>query len=252
MKMKEITTLEKLKEVAIAVKEDYTIYLSELNKERMLKPQTNSTLKKLEKGYKVTNGTIAFVSGNVQYAIPYMRQIIEILIENGFKQKYMIKVPLSKTNYPIELKEQWEALIKMVQEYNLQEFVDDCNKFCDEHEFGSIEHKLIEKCFEIPKFGVHVRQVSGENIFYYPAIIRTYLDYTAVEKLGKYSIKNDVIAFVYRDGKTYVTPDKEVLKAIREAGFIEEEDMIVPFANGEEIQDRGYANLWKKICEISS
>ena len=251
MKMKEITTLEKLKEVAIAIKEDLTIYLPELNEEKELKPQTNSTLKKLEKGYRVGNGTITFVSENVQYAIPYMRQVIEILVENGFKQKYMIKVPFSKSKYPTESKEQWEELIKMAEECCLQEFIDDCNKFCDEHEFGIIKDELIEKCFEIPKFGVHVREASGEDIYYYPAIIRSYLDYTAVEKLGKYSIKNGVVAFVYRNGKTYVTPNQKVLEAIRKADFIEEEDMIVPFANGEKIYNQGYANLWKKICEQS-
>lgn len=194
---------------------------------------------------------ITFVSENVQYAIPYTRQVIEILVENGFEQKYMIKVPFSKSNFPIEAKEQWEELIKMAQEYQLMEFVEDCNKFCDEHEFGNIDEAIIQKCFQMPSFGVRVKESSGDDIYYYPAIIRSYLDYTAVEKLGKYSTKNGVTAFVYRDGKTYVTPSQEVLEAIRQADFIEEKDMVVPFANGEKIYNQGYENLWRKICEQS-
>lgn len=246
--MKEITSMKELKQAAIAINRNFRVYQPQLNKEEVLQPLDKSSLEKLEKGYRSKKGMIAFVSENVQYVIPYMRKVIEILVQNGFEKKKM-KVPFSNCDYPIEAKDHWEELIKMAHKSYIDEFVVDCNKFCDEHEFGTIDEMLFQKCFEMPLSGVRVKVVDGEDIYYYPAIIKTCLDYMAVEKLGKYSTKNGVTAFVYRDGKTYVTPSKQVLEAIREADFIEEEGLIVPFANGEKIHNRGYANLWKKICE---
>lgn len=248
--MKEIKTLDQLKEAAIAINRTFRVYSYETNEEKTLEPNEATLLKKLEKGYRSKRGMIAFVSENTMYVIPYMNKVIEVLVENGFEQKYMI-VPFSKSNYPIEAKDQWEELIMMAYESYLNEFVADCNKFCDDHEFGAIDEILLKKCFEMPSYGVRVKDSCGEDIYYYPAIIRAYLDYTAVEKLGKYGTKNGVTAFVYRDGKTYVTPSQEVLQAIREADYIEEQNLVVPFANGEEIHNRGYANLWRKICEVS-
>lgn len=246
--MKEITTLEELKEAAITINRTFRVVSYETNKEETLEPNEESLLRHLEKGYRTKRGMIAFVTENTMYVIPYMSRVIKILVENGFEQKYMV-VPFSRSNYPIEAKDQWEELIMMAHESQLNEFSTDCNKFCDEHEFGAIDETLFQMCFEMPSYGVRVKNSCGEYIYYYPAIIRSYLDYTAVEKLGKYGTKNGITAFVYRDGKTYVTRSQKVLEAIIKADYIEEKDLVVPFANGEEIHNQGYANLWKKICE---
>ena len=123
------------------------------------------------------------------------------------------------------------------------EFVKKCEQFADDHEYGNISEELLKKCFEMPAEGVKVEFRGTPNTLF-PAVFDNNF-YIACERIGRYSAHNGVYAFVYRNGKTYVTRSYEVLKELRKEGY-SVGCMYVPFANGENIVDAAYAEQWEK------
>ena len=138
-----------------------------------------------------------------------------------------------------------------VKKQRNEEFTKACLEFSSKNEYGSINEELLqEECFEMPLEGVHVKHPCWENR-YVPAIPNQKLDSRAVQIIGHYATSNAVCAFVYRDGKTYVTKTWEVILALRNAGYKEATNgtIKVPFANGEVIQDHRYAKQWNRITK---
>lgn len=242
--MKTMTTMCELKAKAIALNAPIKVCWPQRgDKQETLNPDyvANSIL---EHSYAINNGTIAFVDEAVLYVIPYFRKAMSILQDNGFIAKNFY-VPFSNWDYPVMKKARWEELKNEAYKQHVIEFIADCNEFSDKHGFGVLDEAIIQKCFEMPVAGVHVEHPYYENILY-PAIQGTCLDCVAATKIGRYCTNNGTCVFVYRDGKTYVTRNWEVVAALSKAGY-KEGSLFVPFSNGETIQDPEYAAKWKRV-----
>ena len=194
--------------------------------------------------YAVNNGTLAFIINGELYVTPATRKGYKVLRENNFIQKYFY-VPFSNGDYPKEEKCRWEYLWKMARKSHEEEFIEDCSKYCDEHNIGILDEDILTNCFIMPTTGVRVKHLHFENV-YYPVITSTCLDCIAVDHLGTYCTNNGKVVFVYRDGKTYVTKGYKILEKLRAAGY-KEKSLFVPLSNGEQIIDPVLAEQWEMI-----
>lgn len=195
--------------------------------------------------YASNNGTLAFVKANILYATPATTRAYEILETEGFSKKDFY-VPFSNGDYPKEEKNRWENLRAMQRSFREEEFILDCNAYCDEHYIGVLDDEVLSKCLIMPKEGIKIKHPYYESV-YYPAINQQFFDCTVPEKLGRFCTNNGRVVFVYRDGTTRVTRGYWILDALREAGY-REAGLFVPFSNGEEILEPAYRIRWEEIC----
>ena len=238
--MKAPKTMQELKIIALSITSPITICTYLNKKKATFTPVYTDTL---EGKYCMYNGVIIFIYEKVFYVIPYMRTVMNILKENDFIFHKM-DVPFSNGDYPAELKAHWEMLLTMAVEQSKLDFITDCEVYSDLCNFSQISKSLLDKCFEIPSTGVHVSTKYGESI-YYP-LIGTSLDSVTTSRIGHFCIKNATCVFVYRNGKTYVTQNWEVVDALSQSGYVLG-DLFVPFADGETIVEPKYAAKWKNI-----
>lgn len=196
--------------------------------------------------YAMNNSTVAFVYNNSFYVTPYTRQAMNALKANKFREDSFC-VPFSNWDYPKNEYSKWSDLLQKAHKSYEEDFVDDCEKFCDKHDIGVISEETLKNCFMIPDEGVKVRRLYYENC-YYPTIRNYCLDCNTAEKLGTYCTNNGRVVFVYRDGHTYVTKRYRIISELREAGY-RETGMFVPFSNGEEILDPDLREKWESISK---
>lgn len=237
----EIKSFNELISAAIKVHSGMLVHWPQYGENEQLQ-LTNVTTRN-KQTYNWNNGVTVIVDNELNvYVIPSMRIVSSILRDMGYKENFGLYVPFSNGDYPVLEKAKWDNLRKFQVEQRKVDFVNDCNAFCDKNEIGTIDEKYFDKCFEMPETGVPVKHPCWEET-YYPAITGSFLDCVAVDKLGKYTYNNGTIAFVYRDGKTYVTRDYNVLGALRAAGY-KEGSLFVPFSNGETIAHVGLGARW--------
>ena len=196
--------------------------------------------------YASNNSTVSFVHNGSFYVTPYTRKAVETLRENGFTSDYFF-VPFSNWDYPKAEKDRWEQLRMKARESYEEDFVSDCNRFCDEHGFGKISEGTLQRCFKMPSTGVRVKHLYYEDC-YYPIINNLCLDCIGVERIGHYCSNNGRVVFVYRDGGTYVAKGYRILEDLRSAGY-KEMRMFVPFSNGEQIQDPVLRTRWEALSK---
>ena len=79
--------------------------------------------------YAVNNATVCFVSHDEAFVIPYMKEVMEVLQNNGFTEKHFY-VPFSNWDYPKFEQKAWEDLRSEAEEAWRNAFVDDCKKYC--------------------------------------------------------------------------------------------------------------------------
>lgn len=204
--------------------------------------------------YCSNNGTLAFISKGIYYVVPATMKAFDILRENNFRESFFCVI-CSNLDQPADpvLKSQWHQLMAWRREVRAQEFVDDCNKYCDEHHIGSIPQETLDTyCMAMPASGIDIQYIFQDKPSrHYPAIRSDCLDSFAITKLGKYCYNNGTLAFVYRDGKTYVTRAYWLIRELQEAGF-REGGLFVPFSNSEKILNDKYHQLWEKIKIVCS
>ena len=196
--------------------------------------------------YATNNSTVAFVHNGNFFVTPYTRSAMNLLAANGFKEAYFY-VPFSNWDYPKAEKYRWEQLRAKAHKSYEEDFVADCNRYCDEHGFGEISEETLQRCFKMPSTGVHVKHLYFED-FYYPIINTLCLDCIGVERIGHYCSNNGRVVFVYRDGGTYVAKGDKILEELRSAGY-KEMGLFVPFSNGEQIQDRVLRAKWDALSK---
>lgn len=194
--------------------------------------------------YSTNNDAIAFVYDNILYILLYSTKAERILVESGFKKKHFY-VPLLKEAYPIGSEEKWQKMQEKVS--NKQDWFDRCIIYSNQKGYGILEEKLLEEyCLEIPKEGIKVRRIDSSNFTHYPAI-KSMHNNIAMNRIGRYSIRNGVCAFVYRNGKTYITCSSVVIETLQKAGY-KKDFLWVPLSNRDEmILDPDYAKKWKKV-----
>ena len=110
--MKNFETLKDIKKMAITITNAVQVRYPQFNKTEVL---TIDFSKLVDRTYNVNNGTIAFVSDGKLYVIPYMKPVMDILLENNFIQNYMY-VPFSNWDYPVLQSIRWNDLKRTAKE----------------------------------------------------------------------------------------------------------------------------------------
>ena len=240
-----ISTLEDLKQKAVAIKEGSIAFRPSQNKKVVLNPKVS---KDLEHCFCSNEGIVSFVDEGKMYVIPFMASVQNTLNVEGFKRKPM-NVPISKDEYPLDEKKKWDSLKEMVIQEREERFRKDCEKFADRHGYGTIASNLLDDyCLMVPEKGITVNCPGKGSDVYYPEVISTNpFGSKEAHSVGKYCIDRGVCSFVYRDGKTYYTKSKKVISALQSAGYMLG-NLFIPFISGEVITDQTAADKWKKIA----
>lgn len=237
-------TIEKLINDSIRVTPGMIAVYPQWGKEEELK--VVELVPKFNGRFASNNSTVSFVHDGIFYVTPYTRKAVKTLRENGLSSDYFY-VPFSNGDYPKTEKYRWEQLRAKARKSYEEDFVADCNRYCDEHGFGEISEETLQRCFKMPSTGVHVKHLYFED-FYYPIINNLCLDCIGVERIGHYCSNNGRVVFVYRDGGTYVAKGYKILEELRSAGY-KEMGLFVPFSNGEQIQDPVLRAKWETLSK---
>ena len=110
--MKTIKTLAELKETAMALTQPTKVRWPQYNQVETLIINTSELV---ENTYYTNNSVIAFLTDDTFYVIPYAKQFIDILLENGFTSHAM-RVPFSNWDYPIDYESKWNDLKRLAKE----------------------------------------------------------------------------------------------------------------------------------------
>ena len=192
------------------------------------------------------NSTVAFIDSDGVFVTPYTRHGMAVLYSAGFTREWFY-VPFSNGDHPTFEESRWGFLRTKARKSYSRDYEEDCKKWCDEHHIGTLPTEVLDNCFRIPYDGVLVRRSNYESRTC-PACNERCVDCTVVDKLGTFCGNNGRVAFVYRDGHTYVTKGYKIINQLQKAGY-KESGLYVPFSNGEEIVDLELAKAWAKVSK---
>ena len=198
--------------------------------------------------YSVNNGTVCWVMDNEIYAAPCTSELFGRLKEAGFRNGYFY-VPFSNGDMPYHRTSEWQELCNEATRLARKQFERDSEVWCDEHHIGSIDEHLLESCLKVPHGGIPVED-GGVYSTYYPRLNETCLDLVAISCLGSYSYNAGRVAFIYRDGHTYLSKNPSVMDVLEEAGY-RRGNFLVPLSGSEKITDAYLGHLWNNIPEVS-
>lgn len=126
------------------------------------------------------------------------------------------------------------------------EFGQICELYAQRRGIRSLPEKLIRRCIEIPEEGFSVLYARGETKMYLPLVSPT-IDDSSVRKIGTYSVEAGICIFVYVDGRTYLTKNREVIQTLQDFGY-KKEDYEVPLTQWGKIKNNeDFAQLWAKL-----
>ncbi len=239
-----IITMDSLKEGAVRVFTGMIAVFPQFSQEEAL--NISELAPKFNGCYAMNNSTVCFVSDNEVFVTPCTRLVLRSLQSAGFRQEYFY-VPFSNWDYPKFEQCKWNSLLEKARQSKVEEFVEDCASYCDEHHIGTISDETLRNCFEMPSTGVKVKHLYFEDC-YYPIINSTCFDSTVINCIGHFCTNNGKVVFVYRNGKTYVTKGYGILNELRAAGYTEF-GLFVPFSNGEQILDPVLKARWESITK---
>lgn len=193
--------------------------------------------------YAIKNSTICYVIDGEVFITPYTKEAIASISGAGLIKKDFL-VPCGDGDYPKQEGARWTELREQAIHSCGKEFEKECTSWCDQHGIRSLSKETLKNCFKLPISGVPVRHAYFKTT-YFPVLNGTFFDGDTTGILGHYS-SNGNVAFVYRDGHTYVTKGSRFLSELRQAGF-KEAKFFVPFCSGEAITDPELAKKWNKI-----
>ena len=196
--------------------------------------------------YSVNNGTVCWVMDNEIYAAPYTRKLIRLLAQAGFRNGSFY-VPFSNGERPYSKETEWGHLLLSANIATLKDFEEDAKAWCDEHHIGSIDENLLDLCFRIPRGGIPVEDGNINTVFY-PCLNETCVDIVAINRLGSYSYNAGRVAFVYRDGHSYISKDPSIMDVLEKAGY-RRDNFLVPLSGSEKITDAYLRQIWDNIPE---
>lgn len=244
-KLVTLQTLEDLKNVALSVKDSIMLEYLNLPGEYQHVVDTDYT----DDVYSLENDILAFVTGGVYYVMPCTKVALQLMKQYGFIKTYF-RVICSEIDLPAEpsQKEYWNQLQAWKREIVEAVFADECETYCDEHQIRAIPEELLRKyCMEMPARGIRVKYVFQEKpSTHYPCIRQTHLNQATESKLGTYRFQNNTVVFIYRNGKTYVTPAYWMVSILEAFGFTKG-NLFVPFCNDETILEDKYHQMWEKL-----
>ena len=237
-------TMAELVKDSIRIAPNMVVVYPQLSAETIIDAQEQST--KFNGRFAMNNSTLAFVQDNKLYVTPFTRNALETLRANLFREDFFY-VPFSNGDYPKYERDRWNNLREMAHRSYVNDFVSDCESYCDKHHIGTLNTETLRNCFEMPATGVKVKHLYYEDC-YYPVINSTCFDCIAADRIGRFCTNNGKVVFVYRNGKTYVAKGYKIVNELRAAGYVES-GLFVPFSNGEQIQNEALKARWEAITK---
>lgn len=195
-----------------------------------------------EHKYAWNNGTICFVDGGSVYVIPAMWNVHGLLLKEGFHESNFY-VPFSNGDYPLRYKAKWECLREEQKQSREEYFKQDCLEYCKKKGIGAIPDDLLQQALQIPEIGMATNHPTKDDVVY-PISMGTFFDCNIADKIGTFNTNNGRCVFLYRDGKTYVTKNWDVVEALKAAGYRRNENYNVPLSNGEVPTDPTLKMRW--------
>ena len=110
--MKMPQNFDQLKEMAIAIKHPISIRWPQYKSTDVLTIKFDSLI---DKTYSMNNNVVAFACDGILYVIPYIKQVMDILLSNNFTRHSMY-VPFSNWDYPIACESKWNDLKRLAKE----------------------------------------------------------------------------------------------------------------------------------------
>ena len=124
-----------------------------------------------------------------------------------------------------------------------EKFECECKVYCDANGIGILAEEDLNKCLAMPIEGIKVKRYQYDD-WYYPICGFTSFNSKVAENIGLFSVKNGVVVFIYRDGKTYLAKGMWVVEKLLACGF-KEGSLFVPLATGEQIQNETVRKYWE-------
>ena len=236
--------MENLKKHSIRIDGNIIVFWPQKNSEEDI--DMSDIGSKFNGAYCVNNSTIGYIVCNEVFVAPYTKKAIEVLKNAGLTEGAFY-VPFSNGDFPKQEQAKWSSLRELAREASYRDYEVDCIEWCNSHNIGELEPELLANCFRIPRDGVSVKHPFYEGVCY-PVCNEQCMDSTVTDKLGCFYCNNGIVAFVYRDGHTYVTKGYWVVECLLAAGY-RERGIFVPFSNGEQIADPGLADAWSRIVK---
>lgn len=138
-----------------------------------------------------------------------------------------------------------------------------CVAYSDVHGIRGLPKEAYEKSLYLPPEGIIVKRFQespplngNEDEWVFPVIRGAALTAEYAKHLGTYSVKDDVIRFVDREGDTYVSPCPSILRLLKFNNFKEiKAKGRLPFARGGRpsgiFYGEDYKNVWLGLVEIA-
>ena len=198
--------------------------------------------------YSLNNSIVCWVMDGEIYAAPYTRKLMQLLSQSEFRNGSFY-VPFSNGEHPYYQAKKWQSLHVSADIAMLKDYEDDAKDWCNEHHIGSIDENLLDSCLKVPRGGIPVES-DGMYSTYYPFLNETCIDIIAIDRLGSYSYNAGRVAFVYRDGHTYLSKDPSIMDVLKRAGY-RRDNFLVPLSGSEKITDAYLRQIWDNIPEAS-
>ena len=235
--------MQELKENSVMITSGMTAFYEKLG---FQEPIDTSFIQRYHPGhYSVENNTICFVTKDEEvFVTPFTRQAVSTLARHGYAEDYFY-VPFAQGDIPKEQRTRWAELREKAEKSYFRDYVSDCIKWSDRRCMKKLSRDILRCCMMMPDNGIRVKKDTDEDI-YYPLCNQRRLDTDTAKKIGKYNKHNEVVVFVYRDGRTFLARGNWILRLLKEAGY-ERTNLFVPLSHGESILDCRIKRRWDAI-----
>lgn len=236
--IRDIKFFYELIKLAIPVKETDLSYEEQM--------RLNQVRGRYDHTYSFNCAKICFIYENTPYVIPYTEEIRDILFHEKFKQRNY-DVPFAEKGFPSSYQDSWSEYLKQSYITYYLKFSEETRQMYEGLRLTSELNVLTGRAIVIPIDGI---PYEGENGFdrLYPLYF--YHDINFEEKIGRFNQNGDTVAFVYKDGNTYLCKGKGSIKKLEEAGYRRQEKFEIPNFNQDRILDIQIMDLWRSIPEI--
>lgn len=194
--------------------------------------------------FSMINETVCFIIDNNVYVAPYSNEIFYLLGLARMKEA-VFNVPFCYGEYPKYGKNVWDELCQKSSRTTEDAFEKGCIKYSDRKGLLELDDEVLKNCFKMPDTGVLVKH-RMYKVTYYPYIIASAFNRESLRYIGNYWNNGGKVAFIYRDGRTYVGKGYKLAEMLKEAKYRERE-IFVPFSNGEKILNPVQKDVWMSL-----